>query len=262
MVEQRAEVLRQQVLTAWLLSFNAGMVDAIGYLQLGQILLANMSGNTVQVGMAGSAGAWGEALRNLWPVPTFLTGLVVTGLVHEVGRRRRLNWLWTVLLVEALLLASLAALGTTRTGRAGAPTLLLVALGAVAMGMQNASLTHAAGFSIFTTHVTGTLTRFGQSLVAFIFWVRDLHRRAPHRSWAEWARLAAGEREVREAGLMGGLWTMFLLGTALGAAAHRPWGLAALLLPCGLLFVMALHLRRRPLPPRERMPSSTESLLR
>jgi uncharacterized membrane protein YoaK (UPF0700 family) len=249
-MEKRPEVLRHQGLTTLILSLSAGMVDAIGSLRLGQVLLANMSGNTVQAGIHGAAGAWSGALRYLWPVATFLVGLVVTGVVHEEGRRRRLNWMRTVLLVEALLLAALVALGTMWTGGAGAPTPLLVALGAGAMGMQNASLTHAAGVSVFTTHVTGTLTRLGQSLVASIFWMRDTRLRAPHLRWAEWARLAAAKQVVREAGLMAGLWTTFLLGAVLGALAYRAWGLSALLLPCGVLVVMAADLRRHPLPPQ------------
>ena len=129
-----------------------------------------------------------------------------------------------------------------------------MALGALAMGMQNASLRRVGPFSVFTTHITGTLTRLSESFVSLVFWVHDTRRRQPRVPWGALVRLGRGEKTVRETFFMGGLWLMFLLGAAAGAVLERRFGLSSLAVPMALLLAMALHDGPHPIAPRGERP--------
>src|SRR5215510_12110679 len=49
---------------------------------------------------------------------------------------------------------------------------LLVALPSMAMGLQNATLTHFGPLTIRTTHVTGTLSNLADELVQYLVWLK------------------------------------------------------------------------------------------
>ncbi len=54
----------------------------------------------------------------------------------------------------------------------------LVALLAFAMGVQTATLTHVGALTIYTTFVTGTLTKLTESFTRVLFWGYDQLRAA------------------------------------------------------------------------------------
>lgn len=231
-----------KVVIALGLCLAAGFVDAVGALTLDRLLLANMSGNTVRFAQRGVEGEWGQAVLGLWAVAMFVCGLMLSGLVYELSVRRRAPAFRFILLLEVALLGAFLVLALR-----GAFFYVRVALGALAMGMQNASLRRVGPFSIFTTHITGTLTKFGESFVSLVFWVHDTRRREPRAGWGGLVRLARGEKTVRETFFMGGLWLMFLLGAAGGSVLERRFGPPALAVPMALLLAMAFHERRHPI---------------
>jgi uncharacterized membrane protein YoaK (UPF0700 family) len=67
-----------------MLSLAAGCVDAVGYLGLGQIFVANMTGNTELLGQAEAR----AALRAVVALVGFIVGVAVLGLVVAIAVAR------------------------------------------------------------------------------------------------------------------------------------------------------------------------------
>jgi len=142
-----------------LLTIVTGVVDALAYLRLGHVFVANMTGNVVFVGFA-AAGAPGLSVPgSLIALAYFLPGGIAAGrLATRVGddRRRQLRaaaWVEFGLCVIAIVVAAVAGkqLGT------GARYALIVVL-ALAMGAQNATARRLAVAELTTTVLTQTLT--------------------------------------------------------------------------------------------------------
>jgi uncharacterized membrane protein YoaK (UPF0700 family) len=143
------------------LSFAAGYVDALSYLGLGRVFTANMTGNTVLLAIGLARLDTDAAVRSSVALAGFLTGAAVGGAVVE---RDRVESIWPrgvtlALAIEAIILCVFAA-GWLRVG--DAPTALpmagLIALSALAMGVQSAAIRRLEVSGIATTYITGTLT--------------------------------------------------------------------------------------------------------
>jgi len=142
-----------------LLTGAAGYVDAISYLALGRVFTANMTGNTVLLGLALVQADGGAVVRTALALGAFVAGAAVGAwLVHRSERPAHWPRGVTIALgVECVLLAALAADRSSMfVGR--------VTLAALAMGMQSAAARRLDVFGIATTFVTGTLT----SLVSLV----------------------------------------------------------------------------------------------
>ena len=152
---------RHGPLPALLLVLTAvtGLVDAISYLQLGHVFVANMTGNVIFLGFAAAGAAGFSAAASLVATGAFLAGALVGGrLGSRVGRHRgRLTayamYIEFILLVAALIF-SLAVADTST----GAASFFLIGLLAIAMGLQNAAARRLAVPDLTTTVLTLTLT--------------------------------------------------------------------------------------------------------
>jgi uncharacterized membrane protein YoaK (UPF0700 family) len=152
---------RESSLNAMLLLLTAttGIVDAVSYLGLGHVLVANMTGNVVFLGFA-LVGAPGFSIASfLVALAAFLLGALAGGrLGAELGADRR-RWLvhaaaaQTGLAALAAIAVATGALSTTGNARLGVITLL-----AVGMGIQNATVRRLAVPDLTTTVLTMTLT--------------------------------------------------------------------------------------------------------
>src|SRR6266404_5537224 len=94
---------RRNVALACALSALAGYVDAIGFLHLGGLFVAFMSGNSTRMGVSLAQGQWVTAAQALGLIALFVTGAAVGSLIvlgRGANRQPRL------LLAEALLLAA------------------------------------------------------------------------------------------------------------------------------------------------------------
>jgi len=78
---------KEKAALALAITWVAGFVDAVGYLLLSHIYTANMSGNSVSVGLHAALLNWSEVAREGWPVLMFVAGLVFCALIHETGKR-------------------------------------------------------------------------------------------------------------------------------------------------------------------------------
>jgi len=135
---------------AFLLTVVAGIADAVGYILMGGVFTANMTGNTVLAGIAAAEGFYGLAAERLAPLITFFLGAMAARLMLRLLRRPI-----TPLLLEAALLA---VVGFLPIGRE--PSVLIVA---AAMGLQASALTHFGGTAVSTVVVTSTLARMADA---------------------------------------------------------------------------------------------------
>ncbi|MFE4591426.1 YoaK family protein [Streptomyces laurentii] len=141
------------------LTVVTGLVDAVSYLALGHVFVANMTGNVVFLGFA-LAGAQGlSAPASATALAAFLIGAAVGGRFGAGRTAHRGRLLAATMAVQALLVAS--ALGVALAGhdRVGAAVQypLIVLLG-LAMGLQNAVVRRLAVPDLTTTVLTMTLT--------------------------------------------------------------------------------------------------------
>lgn len=155
------------------LTWAASGVDAISYLGMGHVFVANMTGNTVLLGLSLGQGHGIAALRAIVALIGFAMGVAVGAVIVERSPRRS-DWptavTWAIAL-EWIILAFFTVAwhwpGRTPTG---ITLFILIVLSAVAMGIQSAAIRHLKVPGIATTYITGTLT----SMVAgFVVW---LHR--------------------------------------------------------------------------------------
>ena len=146
------------------LTATTGLVDSVSVLGLGQVFVANMTGNTVFLAFAVADVVGFEAARYLVAVAAFLAGAAVAGLLAErlqTGPRRR--WLVAVAVLEAALLAgaSLWAIGYDPS-RLAPPTAFygMIILTALAMGLRNATVRRLSVPDLTTTVLTLTFAGF------------------------------------------------------------------------------------------------------
>lgn len=192
-------------LQAIVLTLVAGIADAVGYITMGSVFAANMTGNTVLAGIALAQGQWLDAWRHLAPLIAFFVGAMLSRLLLRVLRTPT-----AALLIEAALLALVGFLPVMPEG-----AVLIVA---AAMGVQASAITHFAGNAVSTVVVTSTLAR-GADAVLDRLWPGD-DRPPP----------AATNRR-----LLAFTWIGYLVGAVIG-------GLLVLVLPYPLLVPAALLL--------------------
>ncbi len=144
-----------------LLSIVAGSADAAGYLGLGKVFTANMTGNIVLLGIALSEGRSADSERPLFALVAFVVGTCLGGwLCRDVPPKR--GWspqITHTMLLEAGLLLTYAAwwFHVAPAQRVDLVYPYIAMLG-LAMGLQGAAAYHLGIPGVVTTVVTGTLT--------------------------------------------------------------------------------------------------------
>ncbi|GAA1914870.1 hypothetical protein GCM10009837_44670 [Streptomyces durmitorensis] len=135
-----------------LLTFVTGLVDAVSYLGLDRVFVANMTGNVVFLGFALAGDVQLSATASLLAVGAFVAGAWAGGLIApRVAQPLRLF----ALLVAAH--AVLAAVALVLDLAADFRHVLIVLL-ALGMGLQNAVVGKLAVPDLTTTVLTRTLT--------------------------------------------------------------------------------------------------------
>lgn len=213
---------------AVLLSGSAGYLDAVGYLTLG-LFTANMTGNTVLLGIFAGEGRWDAAGRALLALALFFVGATLAGVAA-----RRQTRLAVVLTVEAAALLAgltywLVVLGRVHGAVEAPGALALIALFSIAMGMQSAAVRRVGEYRVSTTYVTGTLTSLATDVAA------DLLTGAGRR-------VGGAEDRARQGGtaLLAGVWGSYLAGALAGGFAEFRWSLWAVAAPIVVLAGMVL----------------------
>jgi uncharacterized membrane protein YoaK (UPF0700 family) len=141
------------------LTVVTGLVDAVSYLQLGRVFVANMTGNVVFSGFA-FAGAPGFSLAaSLVALAAFAAGALLGGLVVHRTRPHRGRNLQYALLAETVFVAA-AVIVTQVSGSpyAGGVRFTLIVLLALGLGVQNSAARALAVPDLTTTVLTLTIT--------------------------------------------------------------------------------------------------------
>jgi uncharacterized membrane protein YoaK (UPF0700 family) len=198
---------RRNVALACALSALAGYVDAIGFLHLGGLFVAFMSGNSTRMGVSLAEGHWQKAAEALGLIVLFVIGAAAGSLI-VLGRGA--NRQPFVLLAEALLLAASALCYVFDLQNAAVAAMVL------AMGMENAVFQIQGGGGLGLTYVTGALVKVGQ-LVA--------------------AALTGGARWAWAPNLL--LWAALVMGSLCGALAYHWINLAAIWLAAAVALVLS-----------------------
>ena len=251
MRETRELSLSGQVAIALSLTGVGGFVDAVGYIALFQIFTANMSGNSVHVGMYLGQLDFPQLMRPACAIAAYVTGVILTRITVQVAARRQISRIASfTLAAEALLLLLFAratpAMHLGELVDLHSPAYFsLVALLGFAMGIQTATLTNIGPFTVYTTFVTGTLTKFAESFTRALFWSYDKFRDQDRLS--DIIRLAPTQQDVRQTTLLASTWVCYVLGAAIGTVIKQRWELRALYLPVAVLVVLILIDQFRPI---------------
>ncbi|MFE0043413.1 YoaK family protein [Streptomyces albireticuli] len=140
-----------------LLTVVTGIVDAVSFLGLGHVFVANMTGNVVFLGFALAGAANLSAGSSLVAVGSFMAGAWATGrLGRRLGDPGRL--FTTVTAAHAVLTAAALAVALAAGHRPYGVRTALIALLAVGMGMQNAVVRRLAVPDFTTTVLTRAVT--------------------------------------------------------------------------------------------------------
>lgn len=236
------------LLLAAFLTWMAGFVDAVGYLSLGRIYTANMSGNSVAIGIHAVSGEWFEALRRLLPVAAYFAGLLYCRLLIAYGAMRHIRRIATLtLLCEVALLLPVCL---NSTPAAVALSWTFIGLLAGAMGLQNATLTHFSNLTVHTGFVTGTLVKCAEHMAGYLNWAWDQiwnKKRSPFELLAR-----SDERKaLSKGGWLALIWLAYVVGACVGAFDQHAHKLRSLLVPIIGLLCVALVDLYRPLALRE-----------
>jgi uncharacterized membrane protein YoaK (UPF0700 family) len=206
-----------------LLSVTAGSVDAIGFLGLGGLFIAHITGNLVI--LAAHIAAGDEAsLAHVLSFPVFIVALAVTRLLATGLERTHVTSLGPLLLLQFLLLDCFLAVcvgGASPLDPNAAKATVAGMLGISAMAVQNALVQISLKGSPSTAVMTTNTTRF----------VIDLGEVLLGRSRKD--RVKAGDSAKRSGLAIVG----FVVGCGLGAGCQAVTGLWSLLLPSGLALV-------------------------
>jgi uncharacterized membrane protein YoaK (UPF0700 family) len=216
-------------LLVFVLSVIAGSVDIIGFLEMGGLFIAHITGNIVILAARLVAGDQ-ASLARLIAVPLFVAALALSRLLAAGLERIRISSLMPLLLLQFLLLLAFfdICFDAHRGTDPNSPRMIFAGmLGVSAMAVQNAlvriSLRGAPSTAVMTTNITLFTTDVVQILL-----------RGDANSVAT-ARDRAGNTWPAIAG--------FLLGCAVGAACEAALGLRSLKLPATLaLLAIALGL--------------------
>ncbi|MEV6181691.1 YoaK family protein [Streptomyces sp. NPDC052015] len=141
------------------LTVVTGLVDAVSYLALGHVFVANMTGNVVFLGFALAGDESLSALASVVAMAAFLLGALAGGRIATAFATHRGHLLRSAAAVQTVLIAVTVVAAALSDGRVttGVQYTLIVFLG-LAMGLQNAVARRLGVPDLTTTVLTLTLT--------------------------------------------------------------------------------------------------------
>jgi uncharacterized membrane protein YoaK (UPF0700 family) len=150
---------RRTVAALLALTVVTGLVDAVSYLRLGRVFVANMTGNVVFLGLSADPYSGLSPAASVIAIAGFVLGALAGGRAAHALAARPGRWLATAFAAEAAMLTLVAVLTGTGalpfTGDAGFVTIALLA---AALGLQNSTVRHFGVPDLTTTVLTLSLT--------------------------------------------------------------------------------------------------------
>jgi uncharacterized membrane protein YoaK (UPF0700 family) len=231
-------------LVAALLTWIAGFVDAVGFLTLGHIYTANMSGNSVAIGIQFSSADWQTALWRFWPVFAYVAGLLFCRLLLEFGARRQIRSVASLAIICEVMLLAPVWLGHLPPSSRSYYAILHIGLLAASMGIQNAALTKFSSLTIHTGFVTGTLVKMAEHFAAYLRWLWD-HLSNRTETVRKILQVSFRQNALRMSLWLWLMWVTYMIGAVSGAMGTRILSVRCLAIPVLLLCsIIALDLYR------------------
>jgi uncharacterized membrane protein YoaK (UPF0700 family) len=216
---------RQGPLPALLLILTGvtGLVDAVSYLKLGHVFVANMTGNVVFLGFAVADAADFSIPASLVAIAAFLAGALVGGRIGSSAGHHRARLLAIATYLQIALVGAALVVSMVGPDLDGALVQYsLIALLALAMGVQNATARRLGVPDLTTTVLTLTLT--GLAADSTLAGGKDPH---PGRRLLATATMflgaAVGAFLVFHVGVIAVLALAFALLVLNGIASYRLW---------------------------------------
>lgn len=217
----------QNLRLGWLLAFNAGALNAGGFLIVHRYT-SHMTGFVSMLADNVALGQSAIVLGALGTLLAFLSGATSTAIMVCWARKRQLrsSYALPLLLIAALMLVLglLGAVASNWSTPFAVPVAVLLL--AFIMGLQNAVMTKMSASKIRTTHMTGVITDIGIELGKWLYW-------HPSDTTADAASRPSKARLVLFAGLL----LMFFVGGVIGAAGFKYLGFGCVL-PLALVLMM------------------------
>ena len=193
-----------------LLAFNAGAINAGGFLVVG-MYTSHMTGFASMLADNLVLGNITLVLGALGTVLAFTVGAGATAILVNWARQHHLRSEYALpLLTEASLLLVFGLIGAALNRQTPFAVPLTVLVLAFTMGLQNALVTKISSSQIRTTHMTGVITDLGIEFGKMFYWNRT---GSPPES-----RVRANRIKLR---LFGTLLAMFIAGGVVGAAGFK-----------------------------------------
>ena len=246
-----------------LLSVAAGCVDAVSYLDLGHVFTANMTGNTVLLGLSLGQADWQAALRSGVALVGFIIGVGAGSVIASGYGEREAVWPITVTVTLAVELAVLAAFGLGLYLAGGAAHTLIL-LAALAMGLQSTAVRRLGIPGVATTYITGTLTSVIERAISRLYLA--IYSVAMSDEGGE-RRSKQAATPARGLVLPADVWFAYAIGAVAAGALEFRWSAGGLLPPVAIVALVigiaALRFRRQGegherVPTEERQPTDKE----
>lgn len=241
MLVSQAHSFAQQARLAVALAWIAGFTNTITIIACGTAT-SHISGTLSQWGLDLAEGRLHALGFATFLILSFLAGAGLAGGLTEWGRARGWKSIYVLpLSVQAVLLAAFAAVLGIGTPKGSPPLLLiytLACLAALAMGLQNATITRLSGGVVRTTHMTGVMTDLGLEGAQYLWRLRN----RGHAAAGAPSAAPTGRRLL----LFGSIIASFAIGSGLGALAYHHVPVWAMALPVTFLGWFVVHDLRVP----------------
>jgi uncharacterized membrane protein YoaK (UPF0700 family) len=225
-----------------LLAVIAGFVDAVGFITLGHIYTANMSGNSVAVGIQLAARHWPEMLGRIWPVLAYLSGTMFCRLLVQIGARYKFRGIVSVTVVCEIGLLLPVCIENPLRADSGYVQMLCVGLLASAMGIQNATVTKVQSVPVHTGFVTGMLLQSVEEFTKYLTWLYE-GIRTRQNPLLQVISQSFGQRSFQIAIWLASIWVCYVAGACCGTLTEFALHLRALVGPLlGLLVILTADL--------------------
>jgi uncharacterized membrane protein YoaK (UPF0700 family)/anti-anti-sigma regulatory factor len=196
------------------LAWVAGYVNTSAVLTCG-VVTSHVTGHAGTLGKDLALRGWSDAAFMGVLIGAFLIGAMVSGLALETGRQRGWRSIYVLPATIELVLLAVFAIGVrlhdTSATEVGGTLWWMTTVAAMAMGVQNATITRISSGVVRTTHLTGVVTDLGLETARLTLATRGQGKHRPPDDVGD-----RGPRLQRLA-LLGSILGGFVVGSACGA---------------------------------------------
>jgi len=246
------------------LSWIGGYTNVIAFLALGSYA-SHMTGPITTFGRDLVERQWTQAIFFGFIIVMFFLGAVASAFMAEYARRQGKQSHYILpMFVEAVLLG-LAGYGLYHGVHVSETDTLarfwVAGVCAMAMGLQNATITMISGSVIRTTHLTGVFTDLGLEGVQYLLWYRDRLRSQKRGRHARLLMVSQRHPSILRLLLLLSIIGSFLVGVVAGSFVYYNFQTAVMLPPIlFLLFIVFMDWWRPIAEVREIDPLTDEEL--